>query len=199
MSQEAPCLPAARPPTGGWTAARGPPSSRGACDFPLAHRAGTWGGTPPATSGRCLGSPPTLQQARRTTYMGPPLPGSAQDGPGAPRPAQKALSGVPWHLGTGPHTSGALGHAPDDCPPCRGLVTPGTVPPGPHLLQVESPPPSSRCWPEGLALLSKLVRQETPAHAPEQPRGWRRPPGTVFDPQETKPKPIRQNHFVLWC
>lgn len=117
--------------------ARGPPSSRGACDFPLAHRAGTWGGTPPATPGRRLGSCPrsckhhTHPHGRPTARL---CPGRAW---GA-KASVEALSGLPrpWAPALTPRGQGAHSR----CLSTRSGLSHLARPCRPHLLQAECPP-----------------------------------------------------------
>lgn len=128
------------------------------------------------------------------THTGAPLPGSAPDGPGAPRPAwrRRQASDDP---GRRPSHPGARGHTPDACPPAAACLT----------LPVPAGPTSSRqsaclSLPGSTADPSKQTRR--PGHLRTtrrvSARGPAQPPRTVLDPQGTKPKPIRHNRCVLW-
>lgn len=198
--QEGPCLPAARPPG---QEAKG------------AQEAGLWPGALPAHAGPATSHWPTgrghggglhlpLQggalapahalASTTHTHTGAPLPGSAPDGPGAPRPAwrRRQASDDP---GRRPSHPGARGHTPDACPPAAACLT----------LPVPAGPTSSRqsarlSLPGSTADPSKQTRR--PGHLRTtrraSARGPAQPPRTVLDPQGTKPKPIRHNRCVLW-
>lgn len=101
----------------------GPPSSRGACDSPQGGDTG-WHSTCHA------GEVPWLPPKHHARPTRPPAaqlcPGRAW-GPKASTGGAVRPPAVPGHR---PHTSGALGHAPDHCPR-SGPVTPGAVPAGP--------------------------------------------------------------------
>lgn len=120
--------------------ARGPPSSRGACDFPLAHRAGTRGGGDSTCHSR--EAPwllPTLLQAPHTPTRAPHCPALPRTGLGRQGQRGGAVRS-PTTLGAGPHTPGPGGTLPmpvhpqrpvSPCPSLQAPPPPGRVPASP--------------------------------------------------------------------
>lgn len=117
--------------------ARGPPSSRGACDFPLAHRAGTWGGDSTCHSREAPWLLPTLLQAPHTPTRAPHCPALPRTGLGRQGQRGGAVR-PPTTLGAGPHTLGPGGTLP--MPATRSGLSHLARPCRPHLLQAECPP-----------------------------------------------------------
>lgn len=173
--QEGPCLPAARPPG---QEAKG------------AQEAGLWPGALPAHAGPATSHWPTgrghggglhlpLQggalapahalASTTHTHTGPPLPGSAPDRPGAPRPAWRRCqaSHDPGRRSSHP---GARGHTPDACPPAAAsshLAPPLQAPPPPGRV------PASPFRAAPLTLQSKPDGPDTSGPRAERaPVGW---------------------------